>query len=924
MNIPNDKDVQNYIKYLKKKVVTEEGGAYTHTAFGPPWGKFNIDDDDLDTFLNLYKRALLAFENSNVQGTLHITEKPKRVGPMVIDLDFRQNSKDRKYTAEHIQYVVHKFNERITKYIKTPKTNLNAFVFEKEIPSEDEKQKNFKDGFHIIYPNFTIDASLRYLILEETRDEIAAEGVLEDINFTNTYEDIFDIAVIFRNGWFMYGSRKNNGQQYKLTSIYDYEMNKKDHTRYSSDELVVLLCLRQHDPEDIARFKPEYNTDEFKSRLDNVFDRYHSKKKTKVNLADININNGSEIANARIKEKLINAIDKRPNASKRDIEMARKLTKILSKERATSYETWVCVGWALYNIDDSLLGDFIEFSKKNPEKYHDGCCERVWEKAHDNGGLTLSSLYWWAAEDNATEYIKLMRESINDHLDKAKTGSHDDIAKLVYELYKHVYRCASITKNIWYEFQGHKWVRINDAYTLSNKLSDEVTKEFAALASIYFAEMDKKTAQERDLALSTGKEILKIVEKLKNQPFKNCIVEACAKRFHDPKFEERLDNDPFLLGFENGIYDLKNKCFRAGTPDDYITMSTGYDYKEFNKTDKEILEIEEFFSKIMTEADMKLYTLTLYSSYLDGVCKDQNFVLITGGGGNGKSANVNLMSFALGSYFGVLPTTVITQKRKSSSGATPELADKRGKRMLVIQEPEHDDVIYVGNMKNLTGADWIEARALYGDPFRYKPQFKLMLTCNKMPHIPSYDGGTWRRVRAVPYESKFVDGKPANAREFPKDRGLEERMKKWGPAFMWLLLNVYYPIYDRDGLNVPEKVMAFTDKYKKDTDTYYEYLRDVMVITKDKKDQESISVVYNNFKSWYFEGYSVRAPARKDFINYLIDAGYKLLNGSIRGMRFRGPDDKMDDSDDESTSSDDNDNENNDDNNDDMSLGTEF
>ena len=46
-------------------------------------------------------------------------------------------------------------------------------------------------------------------------------------------------------------------------------------------------------------------------------------------------------------------------------------------------------------------------------------------------------------------------------------------------------------------------------------------------------------------------------------------------------------------------------------------------------------------------------------------------------------------------------------------------------------------------------------------------------------------------------------------------------MKKWNQGFMWLLINVYYPMYvENDGLDKlePERVKSATDKYKTDSD----------------------------------------------------------------------------------------------------------
>ena len=43
--------------------------------------------------------------------------------------------------------------------------------------------------------------------------------------------------------------------------------------------------------------------------------------------------------------------------------MAIKLTLIMSTKRATEYDSWRNVGWALYNINFKLLDTFKNFSK---------------------------------------------------------------------------------------------------------------------------------------------------------------------------------------------------------------------------------------------------------------------------------------------------------------------------------------------------------------------------------------------------------------------------------------------------------------------------------------------------------------------------------------------------------------------------------
>lgn len=51
---------------------------------------------------------------------------------------------------------------------------------------------------------------------------------------------------------------------------------------------------------------------------------------------------------------------------------------------------------------------------------------------------------------------------------------------------------------------------------------------------------------------------------------------------------DMFDNNLDLIGFENGVYDLKNNNFRQMVNTDYISMSTGWDFIE---ADKMILKI---------------------------------------------------------------------------------------------------------------------------------------------------------------------------------------------------------------------------------------------------------------------------------------------------------------------------------------------
>jgi P4 family phage/plasmid primase-like protien len=267
-------------------------------------------------------------------------------------------------------------------------------------------------------------------------------------------------------------------------------------------------------------------------------------------------------------------------------------------------------------------------------------------------------------------------------------------------------------------------------------------------------------------------------------------------------------------------------------------------------------------------------------------------------GMNGKGTLIELLDITFNGdsdgYFGTLPPTILTQKRGSSSSATPELADKFGKRIITLQEPEGDDKINVGFMKNITGQDKIEARPLYGDPFQYTPQFKLLLACNHLPNIPSDDGGTWRRIRVIDFFIKFTPN-PQNKNERKSDSKLREKIKNWNQGFMWLLINIYYKMYvDNEGLEKlePERVREATNKYKSDSNVFMEFFNEGL-----EKDAESlifVNEVYEMFRSWYTNSYSDKKPLpRKKLIEYFENNGYDIISNNkgifVKGLKSKDP-----------------------------------
>ena len=185
------------------------------------------------------------------------------------------------------------------------------------------------------------------------------------------------------------------------------------------------------------------------------------------------------------------------------------------------------------------------------------------------------------------------------------------------------------------------------------------------------------------------------------------------------------------------------------------------------------------------------------ASTLIGNNDNQTFNIYTGSGRNGKSKLVDLMSKLLGDYKATVPITLVTQKRNNIGSTSSEIVQLMGVRYAVMQEPSKGDKINEGIMKEITGGDPIQGRALFKEAVTFIPQFKLVVCTNTLFDIKSNDDGTWRRIRVCDFISKFLENPYGDEEKFPKadypyqyeiDKRIDEKFTRWAPILASMLV----------------------------------------------------------------------------------------------------------------------------------------
>jgi P4 family phage/plasmid primase-like protien len=526
-----------------------------------------------------------------------------------------------------------------------------------------------------------------------------------------------------------------------------------------------------------------------------------------------------------------------------DKEIVKKYLDSLDADRYNDRNKWLNIGYILHSINKDYSDLWHYFSSKW-DNYNELDTSTAWDSFENSEFIyTILNLMHLVKIDNPEDFTELSKE-IPNHDIKYLRPFDNIISKVIHRLYGEEFICSNPERNEWYYFNGIRWIKENKSFNLRKlTINDVFTK-----VENYRRQLLKEGANEE--LVKNYHNILKILgsgNKL------NCL----ELEFYNSNFYKIIDQNKDLIGFENGVYDLKTYEFRKGTSSDYVSLSTGYDYIDHSKSSKEYQDLVDLISKILPNPEVRSFTLKSLASCLDGHIRDENFYIYSGknnSGGNGKTTITDMLLKALGDYACVSPVTLITAKRESANSANSALASIRNKRAVIMQEPEATEQIQAGCMKALTGGDRISTRELHSSQMEFKPHAKFIMCCNKTPTITDIDGGVTRRLKIIEFISKFVEDPNGNY-EYKIDKNLKAKLDAYKSVFMCILLE-YYKLYMEEGLVPPLEVMRVTKKYENENNLIKQFIDENITVaskqeflTKDqlKEMYKSDSILKSSF-----------------------------------------------------------------------------
>lgn len=391
------------------------------------------------------------------------------------------------------------------------------------------------------------------------------------------------------------------------------------------------------------------------------------------------------------------------------------------------------------------------------------------------------------------------------------------------------------------------------------------------------------TSEFIDYLVSNGAEIIAL--HIMSVTIRSRMMKDIKMRLQDDSFYERLDRLRHVIRMVNGVYDTITETLSEPVPSDYVSVIAGVPYQIFDQNSHEMCRLMHILGTIFPDQDVLDFFILSCCTFLEGYNSPKVFYIWWGMGNNAKSLVQTLVMKTLGDYCSSAPTSLVTGKRTESSNATPELCHVEKRLVVFLQEPNPDEKIKAGKMKEMTGNDSMYVRQLFKSGKTMVLKAKIVIVCNNIIEIPGMDAAIRRRIVVIPFTSTFLDSSEYEARASKGtleqnsnviDLSVERELLSCRGAFMYLLCRRYSEWVNHEGMSmsVPDVIKSVTEDYVTRNNYQLRFIRNFFHPVMGSS--VAATEIYELFKEWFRRSY----PGKKvqdfeKFVKEMADEGYR-------------------------------------------------
>jgi putative DNA primase/helicase len=355
---------------------------------------------------------------------------------------------------------------------------------------------------------------------------------------------------------------------------------------------------------------------------------------------------------------------------------------------------------------------------------------------------------------------------------------------------------------------------------------------------------------------------------------KNAVYEAVGYAC-DATMDD-FDQDQRYLNLDNGVLDLET-CELL--PHNAKFMCTKIAKVSYDPTATAPL-FEKCLEQWLPDTAYREYLLRALAYSITGTPDQRALFFLVGPPGTGKSRVVELIKGLLGDYSGSFEGGLIRKKREGT--ISNALHDVRGFRFIGGSEANKGVELDADLLKQISGYEYVRARALRQNTEEFLPICALWLSSNYFPYVGD-DEALWERIKIIPFEVQFQGG--------ARDRTLPGKLAKEASGVLNILLEALKRLREDENLELSEPPAM--DEHKGRYKLYQnsaarfldEYLRDKRLVREGRMRKSSLWALY---QVWWMtdsgEAQGGRTYGRNAFYQWMGSPnGGKLTEGSTDG-----------------------------------------
>jgi P4 family phage/plasmid primase-like protien len=386
------------------------------------------------------------------------------------------------------------------------------------------------------------------------------------------------------------------------------------------------------------------------------------------------------------------------------------------------------------------------------------------------------------------------------------------------------------------EGKGGLWVLWNDVVWQRDRLNR--VEHLAATALKKKA--DQLTADSRDARF-----VEKVRRELMNMPGVRGALDRLDSYPEISTPSSVFDANPWLIGLQNGIYDLRNNCLEEGAREHLVSRQMAARFEPRAECPRWAACIE----RAQPSREVRAFLQRLAGSCLLGMQTEHGFVFNWGRGANFKTAYSEVLRRVMGGDYAATPNEELFFKGNQDVPRN-YVADIHGMRLLTTNEKNEGSEWNVEFIKRLLGGQELNACRKYCESFSFVPTARIIAAANNKPRLNELDEAVRRRFLLVPWEVTIpekVDGidvlRPAEddpdvimdhltrGPRMPFERLMSLLLEERNGILLWMLAGARDFIQRGLRLEPPDSILSATENYFADEDITGRFVKDWCDVT---------------------------------------------------------------------------------------------